>query len=202
MPMFDYNNPTNTELGKAYDYDGTTSHQLGKGYDWDGTTSRLVYSAETPIVENSTGLYTPTKVNEWYIVNNAKVTATKQSLSITAGSGNSSGSLYYFPLDIKGMKTLKVKASKTATQVANLKRNNTIIAVGTLTQLKSMVLCDSAFTAGSAKILWNNDEQSATVDKSYDISSYTGSTCYVAMGVMGYYGSTTTINIETLTVAD
>lgn len=201
MPIYDNDGATNYKISKVYDNDGATNYKLGKVYDNDGTTNYLVYSAKTPIVENSTGSYQLTKAKESFIVNEAVVTATKNSLTVKAGSGNTSGAIYYFPLDIKGMKTLRVKANKTATQVDNLKRNMTIIMVGTLDQLKSANPVDSSFTTGSAKVLWQNDSSSGSIDTEYTIDSYTGSTCYVGLMCMGYYSSTTKLIIETLTVS-
>lgn len=203
MPIWDYDGATKYEIGKLSDYDGTTSHQIGKVYDNDGTASHLIYTAETPLVENSKGNYSFVKA---YSTNYSDtVHSNKNGATIIGTDGDMGMTHYYIDFNVKGFKTLSIAGTTISNNAAGY-RDRIEIAIGTKTNIaKFSANADGWGNSMNVIKTINNSEINQTYSFSasnVDISAYTGSDVYIAFRIMGYYKSTNTLNISSLIIAD
>ena len=203
MAIYDWNGTTSTENKKAYDWNGTTSTKNKKAYDWDGTASHLIYTAETPLVENSKGNYSFVKA---YSTNYSDtVHSNKNGATIIGRDGDMGMTHYYIDFNVKGFKTLSIAGTTISNNAAGY-RDRIEIAIGTKTNIaKFSANADGWGNSMNVIKTINNSEINQTYSFSasnVDISAYTGSDVYIAFRIMGYYKSTNTLNISSLIIAD
>lgn len=203
MPKLYAQNTSATQVKKRYAMIGSTATQVKKRYAMIGSTATLVYSAETPLIENSKGNYSFVKA---YSTNYSDtVHSNKNGATIIGTDGDMGMTHYYIDFNVKGFKTLSIAGTTISSNAAGY-RDRIEIAIGTKTNIaKFSANADGWGNSMNVIKTINNSEINQTYSFSasnVDISAYTGSDVYIAFRIMGYYKSTNTLNISSLIIAE
>lgn len=203
MPKRYAYNTSATQVKKRYAMIGSTATQVKKRYAMIGSTATLVYSAETPLIENSKGNYSFVKA---YSTNYSDtVHSNKNGATIIGTDGDMGMTHYYIDFNVKGFKTLSIAGTTISNNAAGY-RDRIEIAIGTKTNIaKFSANADGWGNSMNVIKTINNSEINQTYSFSasnVDISAYTGSDVYIAFRIMGYYKSTNTLNISSLIIAE